>query len=196
MCLAASVSAASIAQTNKAEVDRSNQREIIIRKNSDKVEKTTIVIDGDNITINGKPMDEFKSRDLTIMRRSSPGQLTIAAPRLRAATAPRAFQMYGGSDAMGGNKALLGVVTEKVNEGAKVVTVSKESAAEKAGLKKDDIITKIGDAKVEDPSDLSEAVGKMKPNDKVSVTYKRGNRENKANVTLGENKNRSFQLQF
>jgi serine protease Do len=49
----------------------------------------------------------------------------------------------------GGNRALLGVVSEKNDNGAKITSVTKESAAEKAGLKKDDIITKVGDTKIE-----------------------------------------------
>jgi serine protease Do len=39
--------------------------------------------------------------------------------------------------------AFLGVTTEEAKEGAKITNVVKESAAEKAGLKKDDIITKV-----------------------------------------------------
>jgi serine protease Do len=79
---------------------------------------------------------------------------------------------------------MLGVVTEKTDAGVKVLEVTKESAAEKAGLKEGDIITKIGDTKVEDPDGLAEAVKKNKPGDKVAVTYERDKKENKATAEL------------
>ncbi|MEI2740513.1 MAG: PDZ domain-containing protein [Chitinophagaceae bacterium] len=57
------------------------------------------------------------------------------------------------------NRAMLGVTTEKVDEGAESkLTVTKESAAEKIGLKEGDIITKVDDKKIENPDDLSAAI--------------------------------------
>ena len=87
-----------------------------------------------------------------------------------------------------GTKAFLGVTTDDVEEGAKIISVSDNSGAEKAGLKKGDIITKIGDHTIEDASDLTEAIGKYKPEDKVTITYKRDGKENKVTATLGKNK--------
>src|SRR4051794_686879 len=43
--------------------------EIVIRKKGGKTEKMTIVVDGDKVTINGKPVDEFKNDDVTILKR-------------------------------------------------------------------------------------------------------------------------------
>jgi serine protease Do len=92
----------------------------------------------------------------------------------------------------GVNKAMLGVITSKVDEGVKITDVTKESGAEKAGLKKDDIITRIGSDKISSPKDLTEAIGKYKPNDKIDVAYKRNGKEDKTSATLGENKSRAF----
>jgi serine protease Do len=86
------------------------------------------------------------------------------------------------------NKALLGVMTEKTDEGAKITDVTSESAADKAGLKDGDIITKLGDEKIADGDELYKAVGKYKPEDKVTVTYKRDGKESTASVTLQKNK--------
>ncbi len=72
----------------------------------------------------------------------------------------------------------------------------KESGAEKAGLKKDDIITKIGAMNVADPKELTEAIGKLNPNDKVDISYKRNGKEFKTNATLGENKTKSFSFKM
>ena len=41
------------------------------------------------------------------------------------------------------------------------------------------------------PSELTKAIGKFKPEDKVTVTYKRDGKENKATVTLGKNRSSS-----
>ncbi len=43
-------------------------------------------------------------------------------------------------------------------KGAEIQTITKESGAEKAGLKKGDIIKKIDDKKIESPDDLTEAI--------------------------------------
>lgn len=61
---------------------------------------------------------------------------------------------FGGNE----NRAMLGVTTEKVEEGAEITSVNKESAADKAGLKENDIITKVDDATISSPDDLSAAV--------------------------------------
>ena len=43
--------------------------EIIIRKNGDKDNKMTIQVNGDSITVNGKPLSEYHDGDVTIMKR-------------------------------------------------------------------------------------------------------------------------------
>ncbi len=79
---------------------------------------------------------------------------------------------------------MLGVTTEKVDKGVEMQDITKESAAEKAGLKEDDIITKIDDQKVEDPDDLSKVIGKHKPGDKVKVTFLRDKKEQTVTAEL------------
>lgn len=70
--------------------------------------------------------------------------------------------------------------------GVALVSVPKGGAAEKAGLRVGDIITKIGDTPVTTITSLSEALASDKPGEKVTVTYQRGNAEKTADVTLGE----------
>src|SRR4029079_3182072 len=62
--------------------------------------------------------------------------------------------------------------------------ITKESAAEKAGLKKGDIITKIGDRKIESTDDVTDAIRNHKPGDKVSVTYLRDGKTQTATAEL------------
>ena len=73
---------------------------------------------------------------------------------------------------------------------------AKESAAEKAGLQKGDIITKVGDKKIANQSDLSAAIRAQKPNDEVDITYIRNGKEKKLKAKLGEGKGPEVMHQF
>jgi serine protease Do len=196
---AAVIGISASAQTNKDNNTNKNEdktQEIVIRKKGDKGEKMTIVVDGDKVTINGKPVDEFKNQDVTVLRRN--GLTSTYGPR--ALTIPRGtFEWKDGEGTFApskSNKAMLGVLTDKGDDGAKVSEVTKESAAAKAGLQKDDVITKVGSKKIDGPQDLIAAIGEYKPNDKVDITYKRNGKENKTTATLGENKARAYSFNF
>ena len=71
-----------------------------------------------------------------------------------------------------------------VVEGVYVDKVSDTSAAEEAGIEKGDVVTEIDGKKVKKMSELQEAIAQHRPGDKVSLTYKRGKKEHKVNVTL------------
>ncbi|MES2371674.1 MAG: PDZ domain-containing protein [Bacteroidota bacterium] len=149
-------------------------------------EKTTIVIDGDKVTVNGKPVDKLKESEIEILSKNGiRNMMPLLKERLMSGGG---VKMFGGDNFVfsGGNRALLGVVSEKNDQGAKITSVSKESAAEKAGLKKDDIITKVGDSKIENSEDLYEAIGDHKPEDKVTITYLRDGKQATTTATLGK----------
>lgn len=172
---------------DKGDKGTKETQEIVIRKKGDKDTKITVEIKGDKITVNGKPLSEFKDDEITINKRNI--IIRDGKGNLRYKVSPDDFGgMNFWSDDNAGSRAFLGVTTEKVDEGAKITEVTKESAAEKAGLKAGDIITKVGDKKVEDPESLYDAVTSMKPKDDVKVYYKRDGKENSANATLGERK--------
>jgi serine protease Do len=156
----------------------------------------TIVVDGDNITVNGKPLEDLKDGDIEVLRDSHLGDLGRIMPKLRR-IAPRLnlnmdklnmdnMRMFRDDFPFGDNRAFLGVNSEKTEQGAKIKSIEKESAAEKAGLRKDDIITKIGDTKIEGSDDLYEAIGKYKPEDKVTIGYLRDGKESTVAATLGK----------
>lgn len=88
----------------------------------------------------------------------------------------------------GSNKALLGVYTNKVNEGAEINQIVAGSAAESAGLQEGDIITHIDARSIESPANLSEVLAMYEPGDEVQVTYIRGDKTEKLKLTLQENK--------
>lgn len=80
----------------------------------------------------------------------------------------------------------LGLLTEKATEGARVLEVTKESAAEKAGLQKDDIITKVGEEDITDPAKLAEVIGSKKAKELVKVYFTRNGKKSTVQVVLGE----------
>jgi len=85
------------------------------------------------------------------------------------------------------NQAFLGVTSEKNTDGpngAKIKEVSDSSAAQKAGLRTGDIITRVDEMLIDNPEDLSKAIHKYKPQDKVTITFLRGGKEQKVTATL------------
>ncbi|MGW2176936.1 S1C family serine protease [Streptomyces sp. NPDC001732] len=70
--------------------------------------------------------------------------------------------------------------------GVALVTVPRNGAAGKAGLRAGDIITRIDDTPVTSIMSLAEALASDKPGQKVTVTYLRDGAEKTAQVTLGE----------
>jgi serine protease Do len=179
------------AQSTGISADTSKEQNIIIHKKNASTEKITVVIDGNNITVNGKPVDDFKSKDIDIIKQDmayndlemlGDGDMRIMAPPPPQARSFNNDMMRS----MKTNSAFLGVMTEKSDKGAKVTDVTDGSAAAKAGLKEGDIITKIGEDKVTGPDDLYKAVGKRKPTEKVMITYLRDGKQSTANTTLGK----------
>jgi serine protease Do len=91
-----------------------------------------------------------------------------------------------------GNTAMLGVVTESDDDGLRITDITEGSGADKAGLKEDDIITKVDDKKVDDPDDLTKLIRSHKPGDKVNITYLRDKKELKVTAELGKWKGSDF----
>lgn len=158
--------------------------EIIIKRKTDKDEKVTIEIKGDEITVNGKPIDNFEDDNIVVRKRKSQSA-TIYSP----------FRNQGGNvfSFDGGNAAFLGVMTNKHEKGAEIQEVTKGSAAEKAGLKKGDVITRVDEDQIDDPNDLTEAIRDHKPEDKVTIAYLRDGKAAKTTAELGKRKGGAFE---
>lgn len=173
-------------------------QEIIIRKSGDKDTKLTVEVNGDKVTINGKPLSEFKDDNVTVNKRN----ITILDRN-----GFKEFDMFPEAFANGFSYstendkpgAFLGVTTEsketdgdKMIPGAQVTEITSESAAEKAGLKVGDLITKVDDKKIDNPGDLTDAIGNKKPKDEVTIYFTRDGKENSLKATLGERKSMSY----
>jgi serine protease Do len=173
-----------LAQTTKTE-----KKEITIeKKEGGKKEKMVIVIDGENVTIDGKPAEDYKGTEMIIIDNGS----VIVGDRV--IKSGRGSTTINGRS-MGGSRPLLGVTTEKTETGALIEAVSEGSGAEKAGLKKGDIITGLNKTTIKSPEDLIAAIGKNKPGDVVDVNYIREGKKQKTKATLGKTSN-SFSYNF
>lgn len=161
-------------QTDKPK--KKKQEKIIIQKNEG-TKKMVIEVDGDKVTVNGKPVEEFEGAEIDIITED------IMPPRPPRAMAPGAFNLTAV-----GNKAKLGIMTKSTEEGLVIQEVSAGSAAEKAGLKAGDLIVKVENDSISSPDDLYKAIGSHDPGDKIKITYKRDKKINTATAQLDKNK--------
>jgi len=167
------------AQDTKSSNKKEDKKEIVIEeKSTGKTEKMVIVIDGDKITINGKPANSYKGNKHIVID----DDIAINGDEVHI---PRKGRIYmRGFE--GSNRAVLGVVTEKADKGVKVKEVVKSSAAEKAGLKEGDVITNVNGKEIKAHEDLVATIDKLKPDDVVNVTYLRNGKSQKVKATLGK----------
>ncbi|MFD2598194.1 Do family serine endopeptidase [Sphingobacterium corticis] len=101
-------------------------------------------------------------------------------------------------------RGYIGVTFTEINEAARkefgieenyglyVRDVVKGGGAEAAGIRSGDVLTKIEGRTIESMSDLQERVARLRPNDKIKLTYKRDGKEKDVTVTLkGEEINKA-----
>jgi S1-C subfamily serine protease len=87
-----------------------------------------------------------------------------------------------------GYGAYLGTVPDMTDNpgGVRLLGVRAGSPAEKAGLRGDDIIVKIGDRDVPDLEAMTQALRSHHPGDVVDIVVRRGDRTTTLQATLGE----------
>lgn len=177
-------------KTPKPAKDKQEVRQIIITRTGDDAENTIVEIKGDKVTVNGKDVKDISDANIRVdVNRLKDVNALVYGPNAprppRVAGAPRVYNFQHGEedgfDLFGedSSRAMLGVVTAEDERGARINDVSKESGAEKAGLKKGDIITRINDADIKNAGDVTEQVRKHKPGDKVTVVVLRDGKEQK-----------------
>src|ERR1700761_2895556 len=148
---------------NTDSAHRHNYQEIIIRQKTDKDAKVTVEIKDGELFINGKPASEYEDGNLVVTKRKvkpmKNGSVLMDGGDM---TSPFR-QNWDFKELMPQNKAFLGVTSmrpENGPAGARIAEVSPGSAAEKSGLKRGDLITRLDEVTIEGPEDLSRAVGK------------------------------------
>jgi serine protease Do len=158
-------------------------------------ERVNVLIDGDKIIINGEEVGENDPRingqgkngvilkKMGIIGKDSKGNKLVEGKPLDM----NIDDVLAFATPAQNNAAFLGVLSEDNDLGAKINEVSEGSPAEKAGLKKDDIITNVNDTKITGPKDLYEAIGKFKPADKVEISILKNGAKTKLMVELAKN---------
>ena len=106
-----------------------------------------------------------------------------------------------------GKKAFLGVILQNVsskefeklnlkeNYGVKIEKLVEDEAAEKAGLKENDILQKIENDKIYTADQVSKMLQNYKANQKINVLVSRDGKEKNVQVVLGEHEN-SIEFDF
>jgi serine protease Do len=167
---------------DKVKAEKKDVQTIVITRTGNKDEKVTVEVQGDKITVNGKDVKDYKDGDVRIHSYTAPGYYRMNGNGDNSFTwnNGNGFSIFSEDE----NRAMLGVTTEGNDDGAEIQSITKESAAEKAGLKKGDVITKIDDRKIESSDDVTDAIRNHKPGDKVAITYLRDGKEQKTTTEL------------
>ncbi len=169
-------------KTKEKAKEKGKKQQIIITRTGDETGKTIIEIDGDKVRINGKEAADLKDVNVRVNNLKASGAIAFGPGH------DFNFNFDHGQPSIfrvDSNRAMLGVVTDGDEKGAEIQSITKESAAEKAGLKKGDVITKIDNRRIETTDDVTDAIRSHKPGDKVAITYLRDGKEQKANAELG-----------
>lgn len=164
--------AALISFTAAAQIEK---KEIIIQKKGNDQKTITVQVDGDKVLINGMTPEEFRSE-------SGPDNVIISGDGFGNKSEDRERNIN--EEITVDSTAFLGVSTKQHDKGAEIVSVSPESAASKAGLQENDIITKIGNDKISGPNSLSDAVKSHQPNEKITISFIRAGKEKTCSAVL------------
>lgn len=78
-------------------------------------------------------------------------------------------------------------IDKNIKEGTVVLDVSADSGADKAGIKKGDVITKINGQATKDSAYLRYELYQHQAGDTIEITFVRNNKEHTVNVKLGSN---------
>lgn len=211
-----SLHSAGLAQTEEGHGDKNKlgeNDEIVIKPKIDKDVTVTVEIKDGRVFIDGKPVDKFVDSTVSVHKKKimvMDQSFSINGPDGEPHydehfMGPQGGLYEGGNwsiDGKNANRAMLGVNSVKAGddiEGAKIKEVTKGSPADKAGLKAGDLITRIDEMAISDPEALAHAVHKYKPQDKITLTYKRDGKEQKTTATLGKSDgayNFNFNRQF
>ncbi|MGB7343433.1 MAG: trypsin-like peptidase domain-containing protein [Pirellulaceae bacterium] len=83
------------------------------------------------------------------------------------------------------DKGFLGIILDKTDDGIIIRDVLRRSAAERAGLKVDDVILKMNQKSHDNLQDLIKAVGSNPPDQEIKLLVRRGDEELEITATLG-----------
>ena len=134
-----------------------------------KVEKDTLTV------CLGLPTDGAKERPLDFETKDKKGRRLLVFQREKAGT---------GAGPEGG-MGWLGVQIRKADDHIEVADVFDGSPAKKAGLKKDDVVVKVGGAEVSDLQGLVRTIQQAKPGSELAIVVKRAGKEQRVTAKIG-----------
>jgi len=168
------------AQTGKS-APATTQREMIIIDRNDGG-NTSIEINEDGVFLNGEKIAtraELGNKDI---------RKKIIVQGSKSAQRRDVYDHYFESGRIErGQRALLGVFTDnsKKTEGAYIIRVSPNSAAETAGLREGDVITQIDGLSIEDAGDLTSTIRQYKPGERITIHFERNGKQRQTTAVLG-----------
>lgn len=172
-------------------------------------DKTTIEINGDKITINGKDAKDMEDIEVQIGdskfkyykkgHRDVYGELGMGVDNIRAIR--KKLDSLGVSirniKTKVNNRPMLGITMYKTNNGIAVESLVKDGAATKAGLKKGDVINKLNTTDITTEMDITNTISKLKIGDEVTITYIRNGTPNTTKAVLTANQvNKDLEMFF
>ncbi|HUT12205.1 MAG TPA: M20/M25/M40 family metallo-hydrolase [Thermoguttaceae bacterium] len=133
-----------------------------------------------------RPSDEFEKLNVPGMRRVSRFVEEVAVALADAEERPQYVSIPRGQTSRGGNRPYLGTVPDfgAQDDGYAVAEVIPGGPAEKAGLRAGDVITQFGQSKIGNLEDITGALSKHKPGDRVKIVVRRSKETLTVEATL------------
>lgn len=133
-----------------------------------------------------RPSDDAEKVNLPGMRRVVAAVVASAVELAQAPSRPSYLETKAPRQGRGGDRPYFGSIPDFAQDqpGYALMGVSKDSPAERAGLKAGDIIVQLGESRIGNLDDFDSALRKFKAGNKVPVTVRRGKEEVKLDVTL------------
>ena len=174
----------------------------IVHGKADGPEKMTVTVENGKITVNGKTIEGvnlpemmggangmpkvmmFKSDDANGSIAKLDGK--VSEIKIRKGMPLDMSKMGESFDFTMNDGPKLGISIEDVSEGtgAKVVEVTEGSAAAKAGITKNDVITAVDGAAINDVSALQEKAAQLKAGDAINIKLTREGKTKEVNVKI------------
>ncbi len=133
---------------------------------------------------------QARRTEVSVKRKLLIPLIALAAAGFIAVGAVGALLLKGNDEDHGGKGSAKGYLGVSVNftpaGGLRVSGVQPDGPAAKAGIQAGDVIRSINGQVVRTPEQLRDAIESKAPGDKVTVTYERSDKEQQAQVKLGE----------
>jgi serine protease Do len=174
---------------------QAKQQETIILQDNKNNSSTTIEIKDGSIFVDGKKVSSTsdKTKSLKIVKKNnSNNKGKLDESQIQEFNFPDIDMSMDAPTPM--RKAMLGVSTKNSDNenGALVETVTPKSPAEKIGLEKGDVITKVNDKKIANPKELAEAISTFEPGEKIQLSFLRNNKSLIKEVELSNNTSETY----